>query len=105
MRMKKCEDYSEEEYRSIMSTNLEGPYNMCQLAYPMLKASANGSIVFISSVAGIVSIPMISVYAAAKGIFAFCLINWFSCLYVEFKYDILMLLIESSTFFIFWLKS
>ncbi|XP_065853632.1 tropinone reductase homolog [Euphorbia lathyris] len=50
-----------------MSTNLEGPYHLCQLAYPMLKASGNGSIIFISSVAGIVSLPMLSVYAAAKG--------------------------------------
>ncbi|EEF26603.1 tropinone reductase, putative [Ricinus communis] len=50
-----------------MSTNFEAPYHLSQLAHPLLKASGNGSIVFISSVAGVVALPMISVYAATKG--------------------------------------
>ncbi|MBA0579562.1 hypothetical protein Gorai_021815 [Gossypium raimondii] len=36
-----------------MSTNVEAPYHLSQLSYPFLKASGNGSIVFISSVADV----------------------------------------------------
>ncbi|KAG6769509.1 hypothetical protein POTOM_025148 [Populus tomentosa] len=50
-----------------MNTNLQSPYHLCQLAHPLLKASGNGNIVFISSVAGIVALPMLSVYSATKG--------------------------------------
>ncbi|PWA99501.1 tropinone reductase [Artemisia annua] len=41
-------------------------YHICQLAHPLLKASGNGSIVFISSVAGLVHASS-SVYGATKG--------------------------------------
>ncbi|WCJ28337.1 NAD(P)-binding Rossmann-fold superfamily protein [Euphorbia peplus] len=60
-------EYTEEEYSTIMSTNLESPYHLSQLAYPLLKSSGNASIVFISSIAGLVSLPIISAYAATKG--------------------------------------
>ena len=50
-----------------MSINLESCFHFSQLAYPSLKASKVGSIVFMSSVAGFVSIQNISVYAATKG--------------------------------------
>ncbi|XP_050209507.1 tropinone reductase 1-like [Mercurialis annua] len=65
--MKECVSYNEEDYSSIMSTNLEAPYHPSQLAHPLFKASGNGSIVFISSVAGIVALPMLSLYSATKG--------------------------------------
>ncbi|KAM7264991.1 hypothetical protein ACFE04_002674 [Oxalis oulophora] len=65
--LKPCTEYTQEDYSSVMSTNVEGPYHLCQLAHPLLKASGNGSIVFISSVAGSISIPLLSVYAASKG--------------------------------------
>ncbi|CAI9772982.1 unnamed protein product [Fraxinus pennsylvanica] len=45
-------DYSAEEYSNLMATNLESSYHLCQLAYYLLKASGNGRVVFISSVAG-----------------------------------------------------
>lgn len=51
-RIKPCVEQSLEEYTTVMSTNVEAPYHLSQLAYPFLKASGNGSIVFISSVAG-----------------------------------------------------
>lgn len=50
-----------------MATNFESTYHLCQLAHPLLKASGMGSIVFISSVAGLVSIGSGSIYAASKG--------------------------------------
>uniref|UniRef100_A0A0R0F6P0 Uncharacterized protein n=1 Tax=Glycine max TaxID=3847 RepID=A0A0R0F6P0_SOYBN len=43
-------EYTAEEYSKLMATNLDSAYHLSQLAYPLLKASGNGSIVFISSV-------------------------------------------------------
>ncbi|RZB50509.1 Tropinone reductase-like isoform C [Glycine soja] len=45
-------EYTAEEYSKLMATNLDSAYHLSQLAYPLLKASGNGSIVFISSVEG-----------------------------------------------------
>lgn len=52
-----------------MTTNLESSYHLCQLAHPLLKASGKGSIVFISSVAGLVHLFSGSIYGATKGMF------------------------------------
>ncbi|XP_024971632.1 tropinone reductase homolog At5g06060-like [Cynara cardunculus var. scolymus] len=60
-------EYTTEDYSMIMSTNLESCYHMCQLAHPLLKASGVGSIVFISSVAGLVHTSIGSIYSATKG--------------------------------------
>ncbi|KAI7736103.1 hypothetical protein M8C21_004232 [Ambrosia artemisiifolia] len=65
--MKDATQYTLEDCASIMSTNVESPYHLTQLAYPLLKASGNASIVFISSVAGVTGLPSISIYAASKG--------------------------------------
>ncbi|XP_062015209.1 tropinone reductase homolog At2g29150-like [Rosa rugosa] len=57
-----------EDYSFIMSTNLESAYTMCQLAHPLLKTSGAGNIIFLSSVAGVVSVGQVaSVYGATKG--------------------------------------
>ncbi|XP_020535797.1 tropinone reductase homolog At2g29290 isoform X2 [Jatropha curcas] len=53
--LKDCLNYTSEEYSNIMSTNLEAPYHISQLAHPLLKTSGNGSIVFISSIAGAIN--------------------------------------------------
>lgn len=65
--LKYCLDYTPEDYDNIMKTNLDSPYHLCQLSHPLLKASGNGSIVFVSSVAGVVGLPMLSLYALTKG--------------------------------------
>ncbi|KAL6142158.1 hypothetical protein ACLB2K_060441 [Fragaria x ananassa] len=59
-------EYALEDLSSMMSTNVESPYHLCQLAYPLLKASGNGSIVFIASIAGLKALPRLSSYAATK---------------------------------------
>ncbi|KAB1217824.1 hypothetical protein CJ030_MR3G014766 [Morella rubra] len=59
-------EYTAEEYSKLMTTNFESTYHLCQLAHPLLKASGMGSIVFISSVAGLVNIGSGSIYAASK---------------------------------------
>ncbi|XP_004303414.1 PREDICTED: tropinone reductase homolog [Fragaria vesca subsp. vesca] len=60
-------DYSLEDFSSMMSSNVESPYHLCQLAHPLLKASGNGSIIFVSSIAGVIALPKLSAYAATKG--------------------------------------
>ncbi|KAF8402972.1 hypothetical protein HHK36_011065 [Tetracentron sinense] len=64
---KEASEYSAEDVSATMTTNFESPYHLCQLAHPLLKASGLGSIVFISSIAGVVAIPSASIYAASKG--------------------------------------
>ncbi|KAI7728723.1 hypothetical protein M8C21_000040, partial [Ambrosia artemisiifolia] len=59
-------EYTAEEYSMLMATNLESCYHLCQLAHPLLKASGVGSIVFISSVAGLVHLNSGSIYGATK---------------------------------------
>ncbi|OIT20143.1 PREDICTED: tropinone reductase homolog At5g06060-like [Nicotiana attenuata] len=66
--IKRAADISAEDYSKIMGTNVESPFHLTQIAYPLLKASGNAaSIVFISSLAGSVALPALSVYGASKG--------------------------------------
>ncbi|KAG6580523.1 hypothetical protein SDJN03_20525, partial [Cucurbita argyrosperma subsp. sororia] len=65
--LKSAAEHTTEDYNNIMSTNFEAPYHLSQISYPFLKASGYGSIVFVSSVAGVVALPKISIYAASKG--------------------------------------
>ncbi|KAK9127013.1 hypothetical protein Scep_015859 [Stephania cephalantha] len=60
-------DYTAEEFSFLMATNFESSYHLCQLAHHLLKSSGMGSVVFISSVAGVVAINSGTVYAASKG--------------------------------------
>ncbi|MCD7452313.1 hypothetical protein HAX54_016145 [Datura stramonium] len=60
-------EYTAEDYGHMMATNLESSFHMCQLAHPLLKLCGAGTIVFISSVAGLVHVSGTSIYAATKG--------------------------------------
>ncbi|KAL5580926.1 hypothetical protein UlMin_013368 [Ulmus minor] len=60
-------DYTAEDVSFLMGINYESAYKMCQLAYPLLRASGAGSIVFVSSVAGVFAVNVGSLYSAAKG--------------------------------------
>ncbi|KAI3757916.1 hypothetical protein L6452_05460 [Arctium lappa] len=60
-------EYTADDYSFLMATNFESCYHMSQLAHPLLKASGFGSIVFNSSVAGLVHINLMTLYSAAKG--------------------------------------
>lgn len=66
-RMKEATEFTAEDYSLIMGTNFEASYHLCQLAHPFLKASGCGSIVFISSVGGLMAVPAAALYAASKG--------------------------------------
>ncbi|XP_072954454.1 noroxomaritidine/norcraugsodine reductase-like isoform X1 [Typha angustifolia] len=60
-------DCTAEEYSYLMSTNLESSFHLSQMAHPLLKASGRGSIVFISSIAGVMAFKNLSIYSATKG--------------------------------------
>lgn len=60
-------DFTTAEFSSLIETNLGSNFHICQLAYPLLKASGVGSVVFISSVSGFVSLKSMSVQGATKG--------------------------------------
>jgi Tropinone reductase 1 len=64
--IKRAIEHNAEDYSYIMSTNFESPHHLTLLAYPLLKASGNSSIVFVSSVGGITGLPGLSIYAASK---------------------------------------
>ncbi|KAK3255801.1 hypothetical protein CYMTET_35037 [Cymbomonas tetramitiformis] len=64
---KPTEEFTPEEFHHIMATNLESAFSLSQLAHPLLAAAGNSSIVFNSSVAGVVALRSGSVYAATKG--------------------------------------
>nr|GMD43428.1 tropinone reductase homolog [Ipomoea batatas] len=65
-KMGKSSDYEAEEFSRIIEANVESPYHLTQLAYPLLKATGNASVVFISSLAGHVALPAFSVYGSSK---------------------------------------
>ncbi|KAI3966604.1 hypothetical protein MKX01_011402 [Papaver californicum] len=60
-------DFTAEDHIKVMTTTLDSAYHFSTLAHPLLKASGSGNIVFISSVAGVVALPMLSNYSACKG--------------------------------------
>ncbi|KAI4345012.1 hypothetical protein L6164_012182 [Bauhinia variegata] len=64
---KQTVDYTAEDFSFLLSTNLESAYHISQLAHPLLKASGDASIIFISSNAGVVSISIGSIYGSTKG--------------------------------------
>ncbi|PHU05723.1 Tropinone reductase 2 [Capsicum chinense] len=67
VRHKEAKDFTEEDYNIIMGTNFEAAYHLSQLAYPLLKASQNGNVIFLSSIVGFSALPSTSLYSASKG--------------------------------------
>nr|GLL38683.1 tropinone reductase homolog isoform X1 [Ipomoea trifida] len=64
---KQITDFTAEDYSVIMSTNFEAPYHLSQLSHPLLKATGQGSIVFVSSISGQFGVPYVSLYSGSKG--------------------------------------
>ncbi|KAL9238745.1 hypothetical protein vseg_013127 [Gypsophila vaccaria] len=60
-------DFTPQEFSTLMTTNFESVFHLSQLAYPLLKASDFGSVVFMSSVSGFVSLKSMSLQGATKG--------------------------------------
>lgn len=64
---KKIEDTSLAEWRWLMSVNLDGVFLGTKFAMEAMKQSGGGSIINISSVAGLIGNPDASAYHASKG--------------------------------------
>ncbi|KAL1196668.1 putative tropinone reductase [Cardamine amara subsp. amara] len=60
-------EFTPGEFSTLLSTNFESVFHLCQLAYPLLKASEAASVVSISSVSGFVSLKNMSVQSSTKG--------------------------------------
>ena len=59
-------EFTPEEYRRLMDTNLEASFALCQVFHPLLKRSGNACVLFNSSVASLVSMQSGAVYAMTK---------------------------------------
>jgi 3(or 17)beta-hydroxysteroid dehydrogenase len=55
------------DFRLMYAVNVEGVFVGCQAAFPAMKANGGGSIINISSVAGLVADRMLAGYCASKG--------------------------------------
>ena len=63
---KKTIDYTDEDYKFLMSSNLDSAFDMCKMFYPLLKKSEQGNIVNIASVAGVTALRTGVIYAMTK---------------------------------------
>jgi len=63
---KATNEYSKEEYGKVMDINLIAQFELSRLLYPLLKASENGSIINVASVAGQADVNTGSPYGMSK---------------------------------------
>ena len=61
------ESISEEDWDSLITTNLKGPFLMSRAALPAMRRAGGGSIVNIGSVLGLVAVKDRAAYCASKG--------------------------------------
>jgi 3-oxoacyl-[acyl-carrier protein] reductase len=57
---------SEDDFKSLIDTNLKGPFNCTRAAAPHMMKQKNGHIINISSLAGVKGRPGLSAYSASK---------------------------------------
>jgi NAD(P)-dependent dehydrogenase (short-subunit alcohol dehydrogenase family) len=55
-----------EVFEKILSVNLKGPFELCRLVQPVMKARSGGSIINISSIGGLRPEPMLGLYSVSK---------------------------------------
>lgn len=60
------EEANEEEIMQQMNTNFFGVVNTTQAVLPYMRQQRQGSIINVSSVAGLIGMPMLSLYSASK---------------------------------------
>jgi 2-deoxy-D-gluconate 3-dehydrogenase len=61
------QDYTAEEWKWIIETNLTGPFYCAQAVYPAMKSQDGGKIINIGSMASIFGLPFAAAYASTKG--------------------------------------
>ncbi len=57
----------QKDWEKMLSVNLRGVFSCCHLAFPLLSAAGEASVVNVSSIGGIIGLPKIAVYTATKG--------------------------------------
>ncbi len=65
-RMLPLQALPQQDWEQVISVNLNATAALCRRAYPHLAASRAGSLVLMSSVAGVVGTPLMEAYAASK---------------------------------------
>lgn len=63
---KKAMDYSDDEYRQVIETNLMSPFLLARELYPFLKKSGNGKIINVASAAATQDVGTGTPYAMSK---------------------------------------
>jgi tropinone reductase I len=63
---KKIPDYAEEEYQLLLNTNLTSAFDLSRQALPLLRKSAQGNLIHISSVSGLTHVRSGAVYGLTK---------------------------------------
>jgi len=58
-----CEEWA---FDKIMDVNLKAPFELCKLVYPIMKQSGGGSVINISSIAGLTPDPGLGMYSVSK---------------------------------------
>lgn len=61
------QDFSEDDWRQVMDTNLTGAFFCCQAAYPAMKRAGGGKIINLGSMASVFGSPLLAAYASSKG--------------------------------------
>jgi len=64
---KGVEDTTEDEWDTVLDTNLKSVYLVCHAAIPHLRAAGGGSIVNVASVHAFATMERVAAYAASKG--------------------------------------
>ncbi|KAG4435984.1 hypothetical protein IFR05_008526 [Cadophora sp. M221] len=89
------EDFSHDEAHLVMETNFFGPLKLTQAIIPHMRAQKSGTIVNISSGAGIDPLPSMGLYAASK----FALEGLSECLVKELSpFGIRVLIVQPGAF-------
>lgn len=65
-RRKPVTDFTEDDYRTILSVNLDGVFFLSQAAHPLLKKSGGGKIIQIGSMTSYIGLGNVAVYGMTK---------------------------------------
>ena len=61
------DETTEEEWDRVLNTDLKGPWLMCKHFVPPMVEAGSGSVINISSLNGLVGVPLSTAYGGAKG--------------------------------------
>lgn len=64
--LRAVEDFTDDEAKAQMEVNFHGPLRLIQAALPGFRDRKTGTIVNITSIAGINALPCVGLYAASK---------------------------------------